>query len=104
MKHLIEKLKTITPASVGTIVRTLCLVLALANQLLTALGKSPLPFTDEEVAQVVSFAITAATALAAWWKNNSFTKAAVMADGVMHEIKCTGAECACVTIDGNRPG
>ena len=71
MKKKIEK---------GTIVRTAVLAFALINQILAASGKSPLPFSDEEAGQAVSTAITAAASLWAWWKNNSFTQAAITAD------------------------
>lgn len=64
----------------GTIVRTAVLGFALINQILTISGKSPLPFSNEEVGQVVSTAITAGASLWAWWKNNSFTQAAIAAD------------------------
>lgn len=71
----------------ATIVRTVCLVLALVNNLLTQTGHTVLPFTDEEIAAAVSWAVTAAVALWNWWKNNSFTQAAIKGDQVMREIK-----------------
>lgn len=64
----------------ATIIRTAVLVLALINQALTLAGKSVLPITDEELAQIISFAITTVTALVTWWKNNSFTQKAIEAD------------------------
>ena len=70
-----------------TIVRLVVLVLALVNQTLTALGKSPLPFDDAAVTELVSILFTIAAAAWAWWKNNSFTKAAIEADEVMKKIK-----------------
>lgn len=63
-----------------TIVRTAVLGFALLNQTLAVAGKSPLPFTDGEIGQAVSTALTAAASLWAWWKNNSFTQAAIAAD------------------------
>ena len=63
-----------------TIVRTAVLAFALVNQLLAVAGKNPLPFTNEDVGQGVSMALTAAASLWAWWKNNSFTQAAIAAD------------------------
>lgn len=75
--------------SAGTIARTVILVLALINQILTALGKSPLPFEDETVTQIVSLLFTAVSSAVAWWKNNSFTKAAIQADAVMKELKAS---------------
>ena len=39
--------------SAGTIARTACLLLALLNQVLCALGKSPLPIESETLNQLV---------------------------------------------------
>ena len=66
--------------SAGTIVRTVCLLLALANQVLSALGKPMLPIESETMEQLVTAGITSIAALVAWWKNNSFTRAALEAD------------------------
>lgn len=66
--------------SAGTIARTACLLLALLNQVLCALGKSPLPIESETLNQLVTTSITVAAALVSWWKNNSFTKEAIAAD------------------------
>lgn len=68
----------------GTIVRTVVLVVALANQALVISGHNPLPYSDEEVAQATSMVITVGASLWAWWKNNSFTQAAIEADEVLH--------------------
>ena len=57
--------------SAGTIARTACLLLALTNQVLSALGKP-------------------VTALIAWWKNNSFTAAALEADKTFDRLKAQG--------------
>ena len=66
--------------SAGTIARTACLLLALLNQGLCALGKSPLPIESETLNQLVTSGITVVVSLIAWWKNNSFTKEAIAAD------------------------
>lgn len=71
----------------GTIVRTVVLVFALGNQILTACGKNPLPFSNEEVGQAVSTTVTAVASLWAWWKNNSFTQAAITADEHLETLK-----------------
>lgn len=70
-----------------TIIRTVCLVLALLNQALTLAGKSPLPIEDAQVTEILSMIFTMAASIWAWWKNNSFTKAAIAADEVMHDLK-----------------
>lgn len=68
----------------GTIVRTAVLLFALANQALTISGHSPLPFSEEEVGQAASMVLTIGASLWAWWKNNSFTQDAIIADEYLH--------------------
>jgi SPP1 family holin len=74
----------------GTIARTACLLLALANQVLSALGKPVLPIESATVEQLVTAGITTVTALIAWWKNNSFTPAALEADKTFDRLKAQG--------------
>lgn len=73
--------------SKGTIIRTVVLLLALTNQILTACGKNPLPFSSEETEQGISAVFTIFASLAAWWKNNSFTSEAIEADGYLAELR-----------------
>lgn len=70
-----------------TIVRTILLALAIINQILAILGKDKLPFTDDQVYQIVSLIATIVTSVVAWWKNNSFTQAALIADEEMKKLK-----------------
>ena len=74
----------------GTIARTACLLLALTNQVLSALGKPVLPIESATVEQLVAAGITTVTALVAWWKNNSFTPAALEADKTFDRLKAQG--------------
>lgn len=71
----------------GTIARTAVLLLALTNQMLSAMGKSPLPIESTTVEQLVTAGITTIAALVAWWKNNSFTKEAIAADKEYARLK-----------------
>ena len=73
--------------SKGTIIRTACLVLAIVNNALAIANKSPLPIDDATVEMVISFVFTTSASLAAWWKNNSFTLAAIEADEIMKAKK-----------------
>lgn len=73
--------------TIGTIARTACLALALTNQILSAAGKPVLPIEDAQLEQLVTSSLTVAASLAAWWKNNSFTPAALEGDIVMNRIK-----------------
>lgn len=73
--------------SAGTIARTICLCLALVNQILTATGHSVINISDESINTLISTGFTIVTAVIAWWKNNSFTQSALKADEVMRELK-----------------
>ena len=72
---------------VGTVVRTVCLFLAIINQILSATGHSPLPITNEQVETIVTTGLTVIFSLIAWWKNNSFTPAAIKADKELKALK-----------------
>ena len=71
----------------GTIARTACLVLALVNQILMVLGYKVIDVSDDTINTLITTAFTVVAALIAWWKNNSFTQAAIEADEVMRELK-----------------
>jgi SPP1 family holin len=73
--------------SAGTITRTAVLLLALANQILSACGKPVLPIESATVEQLVTAGITTVAALVAWWQNNSFTAAAIQADKYLENKK-----------------
>ena len=66
--------------SAGTVARTAVLLLALTNQILSAMGKPILPIESSTVEQLVTAGITSVAALVSWWKNNSFTQAALAGD------------------------
>lgn len=78
---------TANKISAGTIARTIILLLALINQCLSMAGVSPLPIEDEQVETIITTAWTVIAALIAWWKNNSFTQAALEGDKLMHSLK-----------------
>lgn len=75
------KKKNLT-VSAGTWARTIALMLALVNQCLTAAGKPVIPIDDATLQALITNGFTVAASLAAWWKNNSFTCAALNADEV----------------------
>lgn len=70
-----------------TLVRTIVLIIALVNSLLTMCNVNPLPFSDEQVYEGVSAVISVVATIWAWWKNNSFTKEAVIADEYKKSLK-----------------
>lgn len=71
----------------STIIRTIVLIIALINQILSVTGHSPLPITDDQVNELVTLAITVCVSIWTWWKNNSFTQSALMADEYRKKIK-----------------
>lgn len=70
-----------------TIIRTIVLILALANQVLAIYGKQKIPITEDEVYQLITLIITIGSAMWAWWKNNSFTQPAIKADEYMEKLR-----------------
>lgn len=71
----------------GTLARTIILGFALANQILSVSGHAMLPIEDAQIETLVSTGWTVVAAAVAWWKNNSFTQAAIEADQVLKEKK-----------------
>ena len=67
--------------------RIAVLLLALTNQVLSALGKPMLPIESQTVEQLVTAGITTVAALISWWNNNSFTSAAIQADAEYARLK-----------------
>lgn len=77
-----------------TIIRTIVLVVALVNQILTSLGKNPLPFSDDLIYEFATLAVTIGASAWAWWKNNSFTQEAITADHYKDSLKKAKADYA----------
>lgn len=75
-----------------TIIRTIVLFIALLNQVLTSMGKNPLPFSDDLIYEAVTLAVTIGASAWAWWKNNSITKKAIVADEYLKSLKNGEAE------------
>ena len=90
MDKLKKAITCASKVSVGTWVRLAMLLLSMVNMCLMGCGVKTLPFESEQVSQAISVAFAVISALAAYWKNNSFTEAAQAADRVLRgeaEIK-----------------
>lgn len=81
-----EEETKLTP-STGTIVRTILTFVAIINMILAYFGKSPIPFDDAEITSFIYLVVDICVRLWTWWKNNSFTTAAIMGDITMHRQK-----------------
>lgn len=82
MKKIIEKIKTLDR---GTIIRTITLILALANQAVAIIGATT--FANAVWYQVFSIVVTIAIALFTGWKNNDFTHFAKLGTGVLRALQ-----------------
>ena len=67
-----------------TKIRTIVLLIALVNQMLTVMGFSPIPLDEAMINEVViqidlliSTLFTIGASLVAWWKDNDVTKETV---------------------------
>ncbi len=72
-----------------TIIRTIITAIALLNSVLTMTGKNPLPFSEEEMYTGLSSLASVITVIWSWWKNNSFTHNAIVADSYLKDLKKT---------------
>lgn len=68
-----NKLKVSAPV----IARTVVLVFALTNQVLTMSGWNPLPFSEEDVYTGCTLLLTVVASLVAWWNDNPVTQKAL---------------------------
>ncbi len=87
MKTIKDIIGNITQVPLSTWARLAALVISFLNLALRCLGFDTMRFSDSEVSSALSIALAAVCALAAYWKNNSFTSAALEADRVLREMK-----------------
>jgi SPP1 family holin len=71
----------------STIVRTILVALVLVNFILERNGIDVIPTDENTVTMFVETAMEVAVILVAWWKNNSFSPAAIRADKFLKELK-----------------
>ena len=76
--------------SKGTIVRTIVLAVVLLNLLLKALGKPIVDVDESSILYWLEFAIEIAVIIVNFWKNNSFSPAAIKADEFLKELRASG--------------
>lgn len=71
----------------GTIVRTIALLLVLINIVLEKCGVDILPTDKSLILEFVETIIELAAIAVGFWKNNSFTPAAIKADAFLKELR-----------------
>ena len=78
--------------SKGIIIRTIALAVVLLNLLLKALGKPLIDFDEGSALVWLEYIIEVAVILVTFWKNNSFSPAAIKADEILKQLKGEEAE------------
>ena len=73
--------------SKGTIIRTIALAVVLLNLLLKALGKPLIEFDEGSALIWLEYIIEVAVIAVTFWKNNSFSAAAIKADEFLKQLK-----------------
>lgn len=73
--------------SKSTIVRTILVVLAILNFALEKFGIDIIPTNEVAIAMFVETAVEIAALAVGFWKNNSFTQAAIKADAFLQQLK-----------------
>ena len=63
-----------------------------SNMALTAFGKTPVGVEYSELYTIISLIFTFIVGAVSYWKNNSFTSAAIEADKFMHEQRIAEGE------------
>lgn len=67
--------------------RLIMAIIVAINQGLAIFGREKLPFTENEIYQVISFILSCWTLWRNHWKNNSYTQPAQDGDKVMHTLE-----------------
>ena len=70
-----------------TLTRTIITAISMLNMILTMTGKNPLPFSEDELYIGLSAVAGFISTVWSWWKNNSFTPAAIKADKYLEELR-----------------
>lgn len=73
--------------SKGTIVRTILLIIAIINMGLQHFGYDVIKVDESSIASIVEYGIEIAIIIVGFWKNNSYTEKAKMADNFLKNLK-----------------
>lgn len=73
--------------SKSTITRTICVIIVLINVILEKMGVDLIDTNESEVAMFVETFVELAVIVVGFWKNNSFSPAAIRADELMKELR-----------------
>ena len=72
---------------VKAVIRLLVALVPVVNIILVQYGKSPLPFTEDQINAGLSAVVAVCGILFAWWKNNNITPEAISLQPTLNELK-----------------
>ena len=71
----------------GTLIRTLMFLIVAINVVLEKVGIDIIPANENVITMIVEVLIEIAVLIVGFWKNNSFTPAAIKADEILKQLK-----------------
>ena len=77
--------------SKSTIIRTILVLLVIVNIILERLGIDVIPADEHIVTMVVETIIEIAIIVVGFWKNNSYSEAAIKADAFLRKLRTEGS-------------
>lgn len=78
---------TLKNERITAIVTVAVQIFLLVQSILTAAGKNPIPLDETTLSEVLTYILTAAWSVWAWWRNNNMTRAAVKGQLVTNREK-----------------
>lgn len=77
--------------SKSTIVRTILVILVIVNIVLERIGIDVIPADEYTITMIVETLIEIAVIIVGFWKNNSYSKAAIEADAFLNKLRTEGS-------------
>lgn len=78
---------TLKNERITAIVTVAVQIFLLVQSILTAAGRNPIPLDETTLSEVLTYILTAAWSVWAWWRNNNMTRAAVKGQLVTNREK-----------------
>lgn len=78
---------TLKNERITAIVTVAVQIFLLVQSILTAAGENPIPLDETTLSEVLTYILTAAWSVWAWWRNNNMTRAAVKGQLVTNREK-----------------
>lgn len=73
--------------TLGVITRLILIAIVIINLILKASGHQIINVTTGEISSFVEVIVQVAIIITCWWKNNSLSKDAIMADKILQKLK-----------------